>query len=185
MIIEGYYYKLDDRDIRYINHLIKEKKDYNQVLLYYIKELDCTTIYDDGSRPRQTVNFGYKLALAAIEYILDDVYNLLNAHPEKAQEYIDYRKSIIDKIKTIHEKNINYEKEHPVLNYTKKRKVSTRNIKQHNRTKDVFTGQPIDVSTGVAKAVKPKKVTASERKVKLLGERAIKFASNKSFKISE
>jgi hypothetical protein len=27
----------------------------------YIKDLDCTTIYPDGSRPRQTINYGYRI----------------------------------------------------------------------------------------------------------------------------
>lgn len=184
MIIEGYDYKLDAKDINLISYLVKEKGTIDKAIDNYLNELDCTKVYADGGRPMQTINYGYKLRLASIEYLLDHLYLSLAEHPENAQAYIDYRKSIIKKVKLIHEKNINYEKEHPVLYYTKKPKVGTRNIKQYNRTKDVFTGKPIDVSTGTAKAVKPK-VTTSERKVKLLGEKAIKFAFNKSFKISE
>lgn len=184
-MIDGYHYELDVKDIRLINYLVNEKGNIDKTIYYYLTELDCTKVYADGSRPMQTINFGYKLRLASIEYLLNILYNALAEHPEKAQSYIDYRKTIIDKIKLIHEKNINYEKEHPVLNYTKKRKVSTKSTKQYDRTKDVFTGKPIDVSTGIAKAIKPRKETIAERKVKLLGEKAIKFASNKSFKISE
>lgn len=185
MIIKDYSYKLDNSDIRNITYLINEKGNIDNVINYYIKDLDCTRVYSDGGRPMQTINFRYKLCLAAIEYLLDMLYNTLVEHPEKAQSYIDYRKSIINNVKLIHEKNINYEKEHPVLNYTKKSKTSVRRNKQYNKTKDVFTGEPIDVGTGVAKAIKPRKETIADRKTKLLNERAIKFASNKSFKISE
>ena len=53
-----------------------------------------------------------------------------------------------------------------------------------NQSKDVFTGQPIDVSTGIAKAIKPKKETIAQRKAKLLGGKAVSFAFN-GLKISE
>lgn len=49
----------------------------------YIKDLDCTTIYPDGSRPRQTINYGYRITLSSIEYILDKLYLVLEHHPEK------------------------------------------------------------------------------------------------------
>ena len=43
---------------------------------------------------------------------------------------------------------------------------------------------PIDVSTGIAKAIKPKKETIAQRKAKLLGDKAVSFAFN-GLKISE
>lgn len=49
----------------------------------YIKDLDCTTIYPNGSRPRQTINYGYRITLSSIEYILDKLYLVLEHHPEK------------------------------------------------------------------------------------------------------
>ena len=43
--------------------------------------------------------------------------------------------------------------------------------------RDSFTGKPIDVSTGIAKTIKPKKETIAQRKAKLLGGKAVSFAS--------
>lgn len=97
MIIKGYEEKLDGMDIRYINHLIN-KSNAHGAIEYFIKDLDCTTIYDDGSRPRQTINYGYRIAISSIEYILDQLYLVLEEHPEKAQDYIDYRNNIIKKL---------------------------------------------------------------------------------------
>ena len=76
MIIKGYEEKLDDRDIRYINYVI-DKSTMADAIESYIKDLDCTTIYPDGSRPRQTINYGYRITLSSIEYILDIVIVLL------------------------------------------------------------------------------------------------------------
>lgn len=103
MIIKGYEEKLDDRDIRYINYVI-DKSTMADAIESYIKDLDCTTIYPDGSRPRQTINYGYRITLSSIEYILDKLYLVLEHHPEKAQSYIDYRNTIIKRIIDIHEK---------------------------------------------------------------------------------
>lgn len=82
MIIKGYEEKLDDRDIRYINYVI-DKSTMADAIKSYIKDLDCTTIYPDGSRPRQTINYGYRITLSSIEYILDKLYLVLEHHPEK------------------------------------------------------------------------------------------------------
>ena len=112
MIIKGYEEKLDDRDIRYINYII-DKSTMADAIESYIKDLDCTTIYPDGSRPRQTINYGYRITLSSIEYILDKAYLILEHHPEKAQSYIDYRNSIIKRIIDIHEKNLDFERRNP------------------------------------------------------------------------
>lgn len=183
MIIDGYEEKLDDRDIRYINYVI-DKSTMTDAIESYIKDLDCTTIYPDGSRPRQTINHGYRIALSSIEYILDKVYLILEHHPEKAQSYIDYRNTIIKRIIDIHEKNIDFEKRNPVRYYSKEPRKRTRNSSRVNQSKDVFTGQSIDVSTGIAKAIKPKKETVAQRKDKLLSKRSVSFAFN-NLKISE
>ena len=150
----------------------------------YIKDLDCTTIYPDGSRPRQTINYGYRITLSSIEYILDKLYLVLEHHPEKAQSYIDYRNSIIKRIIDIHEKNLDFERRNPVRYYSKEPRKRTRSASRVNQSKDVFTGKPIDVSTGIAKAIKPKKETIAQRKAKLLGGKAVSFAFN-GLKISE
>ena len=178
MIIKGYEEKLDDRDIRYINYVI-DKSTMADAIESYIKDLDCTTIYPDGSRPRQTINYGYRITLSSIEYILDKAY-----HPEKAQSYIDYRNSIIKRIIDIHEKNLDFERRNPVQYYSKEPRKRARSSSRVNQSKDVFTGQPIDVSTGIAKAIKPKKETIAQRKAKLLGGKAVSFAFN-GLKISE
>ena len=60
----------------------------------------------------------------------------------------------------------------------------TRSSNRVNQSKDVFTGQPIDASTGIAKAIKPKKETVAQRKAKLLSKRSVSFAFN-NLKISE
>lgn len=156
MIIKGYEEKLDDRDIRYINYVI-DKSTMADAIEFYIKDLDCTIIYPDGSRPRQTINYGYRITLSSIEYILDKLYLVLEHHPEKAQSYIDYRNSIIKRIIDIHEKNLDFERRNPVLYYSKKPRKRTRSASRVNQSKDVFIGKPIDVSTGIAKAIKPKR----------------------------
>lgn len=183
MIIKGYEEKLDDRDIRYINYVI-DKSTMADAIESYIKDLDCTIIYPDGSRPRQTINYGYRIAISSIEYILDQLYLVLEKHPEKAQDYIDYRNNIIKKVINIHEKNIDFERRNPVRYYTKESRKNTRSASRVNQSKDVFTGKPIDVSTGIAKAIKPKKETIAQRKAKLLGDKAVSFAFN-GLKISE
>lgn len=172
MIIKGYEEKLDNRDIRYINYVI-DKSTMADAIESYIKDLDCTTIYPDGSRPRQTINYGYRITLSSIEYILD-----------KAQSYIDYRNTIIKRIIDIHEKNLDFERRNPVRYYSKEPRKRTRSASRVNQSKDVFTGKPIDVSTGIAKAIKPKKETIAQRKAKLLGGKAVSFAFN-GLKISE
>ena len=53
-----------------------------------------------------------------------------------------------------------------------------------NKAKDIFTNNAIDVSTGVAKAVKPKKESVAQHKAKLLGGKAVSFAFS-GLKISE
>lgn len=183
MIIKGYEEKLDDRDIRYINYVI-DKSTMADAIESYIKDLDCTTVYSDGSRPRQTVNYGYRIALSSIEYILDKLYLVLENHPEKAQDYIDYRKNIIKRIIDIHKKNIDFERINPVRYYSKEPRKHARSSSRVNQSKDVFTGQPIDVSTGIAKAIKPKKETIAQRKAKLLDGKAVSFVFN-GLKISE
>ena len=183
MIIKGYEEKLDGMYIRYINHLIN-KSNAHGAIEYFIKDLDCTTIYDDGSRPRQTINYGYRIAISSIEYILDKLYLVLEHHPEKAQSYIDYRNTIIKRIIDIHEKNLDFERRNPVRYYSKEPRKRTRSASRINQSKDVFIGKPIDVSTGIAKAIKPKKETIAQRKAKLLGGKAVSFAFN-GLKISE
>lgn len=176
MIIKGYEEKLDNRDIRYINYVI-DKSTMTDAIESYIKDLDCTIIYPDGSRPRQTINYGYRITLSSIEYILDKLYLVLEHHPEKAQSYIDYRNSIIKRIIDIHEKNLDFERRNLVRYYSKEPRKRTRSSNRVNQSKDVFTGKPIDV-------IKPKKETIAQRKAKLLGGKAVSFAFN-GLKISE
>ena len=83
-----------------------------------------------------------------------------------------------------HEKNLDFERRNPVRYYSKKPRKRARNSSRINQSKDVFTGQPIDVSAGIAKAIKPKKETIAQRKAKLLGGKAVNFAFN-GLKISE
>ena len=52
----------------------------------YIKDLDCTIIYPDGSRPRQTINYGYRITLSSIEYILDKLYLILETSSRKSSK---------------------------------------------------------------------------------------------------
>ena len=92
--------------------------------------------------------------------------------------------SIIKRIIDIHEKNLDFERRNPVRYYSKEPRKRARSSSRVNQSKDVFTGQPIDVSTGITKAIKPKKETIAQRKAKLLGGKAVSFAFN-GLKISE
>lgn len=54
-------------------------------------------------------------------------------------------------------KNLDFERRNPVRYYSKEPRKRTRSASRVNQSKDVFTGKPIDVSTGIAKAIKPKR----------------------------
>lgn len=183
MIIDGYDEKLDNTYIRYINYILEEKGP-SDAIEHYIKDLDCTTVYEDGSRPRQTIDYGYRITLSSIEYILDKLYLSIESNPEKAQSYIDYRKSIIDKVINAHEKNINFEREFPVRYYIKKSRNCSRSSNRTVKSKDIFTGESVDVSVDSAKTVKPKAKKKDNRKAEFLNSKSINFAFG-SFKIKE
>lgn len=183
MIIKGYEEKLDDRDIRYINYVI-DKSTMADAIESYIKDLDCTIIYPDGSRPRQTINYGYRITLSNIEYILDKLYLVLEHHPEKAQSYIDYRNTIIKRIIDIHEKNLVLREETQYDIIVKNQGNALEVLAELINQKMSLQVNPLMLAPVLQRAIKPKKETIAQRKAKLLGGKAISFAFN-GLKISE
>lgn len=173
MIDDKYIGKLDAQDIRWFDYLLRDKGSEIVALNSLLHDLDCTRVYKDGSRPMQTINYGYKHNIGGYIYI----YNKLCEQFPNIE--IDYYAKLVAR----HEENLNFEKEHGVIYYKKESTRSVRTTKRNDESKDMFTGETISVRTGVAKAVKPKD-NARTRKARALSERTINFAFG-NFKVSK
>lgn len=176
MLVEGidksYIEKLDASDIRWFEYECNRLHYLKDVLDSLLHDLDCTRVYKDGSRPMQTINYGYRRNIAGFLYIIEK-------HKDRDAELID---SYIKKLVARHEENISFESEHGTIDYSKKSKASSRNRTRTSRSTDMFTGETIDVGTGVAKVVKPKENSAT-RKAKALASKSVSFAFN-NFKVN-
>ena len=174
MSYKKYVIELNNSDIAWANHLVKEKGNIDGAINDLFEDMDCTTIYPDGSRPRQTINFGYYRAISLILYLLNKFKGECNDDTNaqiKIQTYIS-------RLCKTHDENINFEKDHEPIRYKGKSRVSRKRNLNHNKTKEMFTGETIDVGTGIAKLVKPKKESISSRKNKILSSKSISFAFN-------
>ena len=114
MIDDNYIGLLDTQDKRWFDYLIKDKGSEMVALNSLLHDLDCTKIYKDGSRPVQTINYGYKRDIAGFIYI----YNkLCETYPECN---IDYYAKLVAR----HEENLNFEKNNPPVYYRTKQRTS-------------------------------------------------------------
>lgn len=173
MIDSKYIEKLEDVDIRWYNYLIKYKGGEHNALKSLLKDLDCTKIYNNGQRPMQTINYGYRADIAGFIYI----YNkLIEKEPNCDINYID-------KLVNRHEQNINFEKTNPPIYYTSKQTRSRTNNRRTAEITDIFSGEKSQVDVGTGKIIKPKNNSAT-RKAKALSNKSISFAFG-NFKINK
>lgn len=130
---------LTDREIAKIEENIS-KKGYNGVLREVYDNMDCTIVFDDGSRPLMTNCFLYEYFLAIINYCL--------LHAEPTEEIVELTNLINERIQT----NIDFEKENPPIVY-KKEKVKKKTAKTGKYThKDMFTGETVDDTPKIKKS---------------------------------
>lgn len=173
MIEDKYIETLDAQDIRWYEYLIKWKGSEIVALNCLLHDLDCTKIYADGSRPVQTINYGYKRDVAGFIYINN---KLCEKYPDID---IDYYAKLVNR----HEENLNFEKDNPPIYYKSKQRASGRNNRRTAEIADIFTGEKSTVDVGSGKVIKPKD-NAATRKAKALKDKSINFAFN-NFKVSK
>lgn len=173
MIEDKYIGTLDAQDKRFYDYLIKEKGGEANALVRLLYDLDCTRIYKDGSRPAQTINYGYKTDIAGFIYI----YNKLReANPEFN---IDFYAKLVER----HEENLNFEKLNPPIYYKSKQRTSHRSNRTTAEITNIFTGEKSKVDVGSGKIIRPKE-NAATRKAKALSDKSINFAFG-NFKVNK
>lgn len=116
--IEKYIEKPDAFMIDYIPHEIK-RLGLDKFLHISIAALDASKVWNDGLRPIQTISYIYVRAITEI------VYTINNYVENEADKDIWFKNLI-----TQHEANIQYEKEHPPVDYEEK--ISKKRIKTKN-----------------------------------------------------
>lgn len=173
MIEDKYIGTLDAQDKRFYDYLIKEKGGEANALTRLLYDLNCTRVYKDGSRPVQTINYGYKRDIAGFIYINN---KLREANPEFN---IDFYAKLVER----HEENLDFEKLNPPIYYKPKQRTSSRNNRTTAEIEDIFTGKKSKVDVGSGKIIKPKE-NAATRKAKALNDRSVSFAFN-NFKINK
>lgn len=153
MMLKKYLIKLDPISIRLISYNIKIK-GFENAIEEYLRSMDCTTVYPNGDRPRQTINYGYNLAISSLYFILDHSIN--RKEPIITKEKY---KEIEARMNDIHSINIQFEKDNPPIVYKKSKTVNK-------------TTNTISKTDKVPKEVKVKKPTKAELK---LAERVSKL----------
>lgn len=116
-----FYIKLATHDI--------DKNGFNHFFAFILECLDCSVVWDNGMRPHQTINSGYKNDISIVtmmleKYIEDDV------------EKQEYYQLIID----LHNKNLEYEKINPPIVYSKDKKTAKR---KSTKAKDTNKETPL------------------------------------------
>lgn len=103
---KDYLIELDKSDINILNQEVVEKgvEGYLSLLLVY---LDCSRIVNN-MRMMQTIGYPYRVYISRYVYILDNILNKDN--------YNEY----VNKLISLHLKNLEYEKEHDTIIYDKK-----------------------------------------------------------------
>lgn len=173
MIEDKYINTLDSQDIRWFDFLIKDKGSEIAALNNLLHYLDCSRIYKDGSRPTQTIDYGYRRDIAGFIYINN---KLCEKYPELDVDY--YAKLV-----KLHEDNLNFEKANPPVYYKSKQRTSSGSSRRTAEIKDIFSGETSTVDVGSGKIIKPKNNVAT-RKAKALNDRTVSFAFN-NFKVNK
>ena len=103
---KDYLIDLDKSDINILNQKVVEKgvEGYLSLLLVY---LDCSRIVNN-MRMMQTIGYPYRVYISRYVYILDNILN--------KDSYNEY----VNKLISLHSKNLEYEKEHDTIIYDKK-----------------------------------------------------------------
>lgn len=173
MIDDKYIGKLDAQDIRWYEFLIRDKGGEITALNTLLHDLDCTRVYKDGSRPMQTIHYGYRCNIAGFIYI----YNKL------CEKYPDLDVDYYAKLAKRHEENLDFEKLNPPIYYKSKQRGSGGSNRRTAEIADIFTGEKSKVDVGSGKIIKPKE-NAATRKAKALSDKSISFAFG-NFKINK
>lgn len=174
-MIEDKYinHNLDGVELRWYNYLIKDKGSIMNALMFLLKGLDCTKVYPDGSRPVQTINYGYRTDIAGFIYLNN---KLAEENPECN---IDFYAKLVQR----HEENLSFEKDNPPVYYSSKQRTSSRSNRRTAEIADIFTGEKSKVDVGSGKIIKSKE-NAATRKAKALSDKSISFAFG-NFKINK
>ena len=125
--IEKYIETPDAFMIDYIPHEIK-RLGLDKFLHISIAALDASKVWDDGLRPIQTTSYIYVRAIT-------EIVHTINNYVENEADKDIWFKNLI----TQHEANIQYEKEHPPVDYevkTIKRIVKTKSANKNPRRRD-------------------------------------------------
>ena len=173
MIEDKYIGNLDAQDKRWFDFLVKDKGGAPIALNSLLHDLDCTRVYKDGSRPIQTINYGYKRDIAGFIYI----YNKF------CEEYPECKVDYYAKLVARHEENLSFEKDNPPIYYKGKQRASSGSNRRTAEIKDIFTGEKSQVDVGTGRIVRPKS-NAATRKAKALSDKSVSFAFG-NFKINK
>lgn len=158
---------LDAQDIRFVEAHIKQYGGIDKAIQVVLKELDVTLVLPDGSRPRQTNSYVWQRSDAEFAY-------LLNKAMDNGMTNEEYTK-VMEQYGEVLKKNELYELENPPVVYSKKvRSSSTRKVRV-DKVQSMFDGDILKVGEKTVKA-KPKKETVTERKARILSNKAVTFA---------
>lgn len=137
---------LDQIDIRMIEYNV-EQFGIEECFIKLFKHMDCSTTYDDGTRPMQSIGYPYARIKAEFDYLIKKLM----------ADYTDTDKvtGLCNIYNEIHNNNIKYEKDNPPIHYKNKRAV-TKKVTKTNIS--LFKDEEVEV--------KPKKVkeTIASRK---------------------
>ena len=116
----------------FVQSSIAHTNDINDLLHTWMSHLNCARLLDNKSI-NQTTSYRYRVLMCEILYIIDN--------------YIDDKVELFNEVINIHNNNLEYEKEHPPIDYNVDKKKST------NKTK--------------TKIVKEKEVKEKEHKISI------------------
>lgn len=157
---------LDAQDIRFVEARIKQYGGIDKAMQVVLKELDATLVLPDGSRPRQTNSYVWQKSDAEFTYLLNKAMD----NGMTNEEYTKVMKQYGEVLK----KNELYELENPPVVYSKKFRSSTRKVRV-DKVQSMFDSDILKVEEKAVKA-KPKKETVTERKARILSNKAVTFA---------
>lgn len=95
-----------------------DKNGFNHFFKFELECLDCSIVWDNGMRPHQTINFGYRNDMGI-------TVNMIEKYIEDDVEKQEYYQQLID----LHNKNLEYEKINPPIVYSKKRSSKSNTTK--------------------------------------------------------
>ena len=142
--IKKYIEEPDNFMINYIPQEIK-RLGLDRFLHLSISSLDASKVWEDGLRPIQTISYIYTRAITEIVYTI-------NTYVEEAD-----RDTWFNNLITQHEANLEYEKEHPPVDYdadkpkAKSKSGTTKQSSPRRREKDKPTVAEVKLANRIAK----------------------------------